>query len=132
MTTTDQVKKNNKGNIRSMKIAIIVLFVAVIIASGVYILYKTQPGIFGNQTTNDAQEKGFGQGSGGDPAQMTVYNDQAVAAWESGDKEKAKELAQKGLEEGKNLTSAQMKELSDPIETSFNLQTMAGGGGPSQ
>lgn len=125
MTNSKNGKRISKKNI-SFGVAILLLVVFIVIG---YFLYTTPPSFFGSQEAT--KEKGFGQGEGGDPKAIINYNDQAVAAWKSGDKEKAQELAQKGVEAGKSLTSAQMKELPDPIETSYNLQTMAGGQGPS-
>lgn len=127
MTNSKNGKHISKKNV-SFGIAIILLVLIAIIAG--YLLYTSQPTLFGGKETQ--KEKGFGQGTGGDPKAMVEYNDQAIAAWKAGDKEKAKELAQKGLETGKNLTTAQMKELPDPIEASYNLQAMANGQGPSQ
>lgn len=132
MTNTNQRRKRSKRTILAVKIGVGMLFVAAIAVSGVYIFYETQPNAQEGTTSDTPSKEGFGQGKGGNPTQMTSYNDQAVAAWKAGDKEKAKELAQKGVETGSKLTSKQMKQVPNSIEVSYNLQVMSEGEGPSR
>ncbi len=59
--------------------------------------------------------------AGGDPALVTSYYQQALSAWKAGDKEKAKSLAQKGLDVNEQLTEAQKSQVPDQMNTIYNL-----------
>lgn len=60
-------------------------------------------------------------GTGGDPGLVTSYHDQAVAAWKVGDKSKAKELAQKGLDANKQLTEPQMQQVPKRTQVIYDM-----------
>ncbi len=55
-------------------------------------------------------------GTGGDVLVFNRAYEDALVAWKSGDKEKAKELAQKGLDENEKLSVQQQETIDYQIE----------------
>ena len=65
--------------------------------------------------------------TGADPAQFIKYHEDAVAAWNAGDKEKAKELAQKGLDLNDQLTNDQLTSIQDQSEKIYDMSDILRG-----
>lgn len=59
--------------------------------------------------------------TGGDPNLFIKYHKEALAAWKSGDKSKAKELAQKGLDVNNQLTPEQQEKIPKQSDKSYDL-----------
>ena len=58
----------------------------------------------------------YKEGSGGNYKLVIQYHDESIAAWKSGDKNKAKELAEQGLAENDKLTIKQQSEVPQQME----------------
>lgn len=78
------------------------------------------PGVI-NQTQTSKK------GQGGEPKLVEQYHSEAVAAWKAGDKQKAKELAQKGLDENDQLTPKQQLEVPDQMGKAFEMYEISRG-----
>ena len=65
--------------------------------------------------------------TGGDPNLVVSYHEQAIAAWKAGDKEKAKELATKGLELNDQLTTDQQAQIPSQSDVMFELYDISKG-----
>ena len=65
--------------------------------------------------------------TGGDPAQVIKYHEDAVTAWRSGDKEKAKELAQKGLDLNDQLTNDQLTTIPNQSDKIYDMSDITEG-----
>lgn len=65
--------------------------------------------------------------TGGDPAQLIKYHEDAVAAWRTGDKERAKELAQKGLDLNDQLTNDQLMSIQDQPDKIYDMSDILRG-----
>lgn len=59
--------------------------------------------------------------AGGNPGLLTDYYQQALDAWKAGDKEKAKSLAQRGLDVNDQLTEAQKQQVPNQIDVVYDL-----------
>lgn len=100
----------------------LILFVIIGFATAYYFVYGKDA-----QIPEDRRDitgpavKAVPEPAGGDPALVVSYYQQALSAWKAGDKEKAKSLAQKGLDVNEQLTEAQKSQVPDQMNTIYNL-----------
>ncbi len=81
-----------------------------------------------SRTNHPSETTGrYVDGSGGNPKLVVSYHDQAVAAWKAGNKRKAKDLANKGLQADYQLTSAQQSEVPNQMGKLFDLNDIVKG-----
>lgn len=102
-------------------VCILLLLVSSIIA-GYYVSNKII-----NTPLDNSEPKPYKEGPGGDPRLVTKYHDQAVIAWKAGDKEKAIDLAKKGLNENEQLTIDQQGEVPSQATMIFDLYDISQG-----
>lgn len=119
-------KKSNKTIrtvFKSKKIFVLILLIVIL---GAIAFATMQNVIF--LPSGDANDKPYyTQGKGGDYKEIIDTHEQAIAAWKRGDKQKAKELAQRGLDENKNLTTEQQKKIPDQMNKIFDLYDISQG-----
>lgn len=63
--------------------------------------------------------------AGGDPQLVISYHQQSVAAWKAGDKEKAKHLAQEGLNLNDQLTTDQQAQIPQQGDIVYEMYDIA-------
>lgn len=119
-------KKSNKTIRTVFKSKKIFVLILLIIILGAIALATMQNAIF--LPSKDANDKPYyTQGNGGDYQEIIDTHEQAIAAWKRGDKQKAKELAQRGLDENKNLTTDQQKKIPNQMSKIFDLYDITQG-----
>ncbi len=65
--------------------------------------------------------------TGGDPAAVIRYHEQAISAWQAGDKVRAKELAQKGIDINDSLKPEQLPQIPNQMNIIFELSDISQG-----
>lgn len=105
-----------------------IIFLTLFVSIAVFVLYFYKSEMFSQHKTNTTSEQTSPkEGAGGDPAVVTKYHDDALSAWKSGDKQKAKELAQKGLDANDQLTYKQQLEVPHQMSTVLEMNDIATG-----
>lgn len=112
-------KKTHKKRV-SLVVLTFLLLGGVVIAFFVY--YSGGISTIIEKSKNSSKiEEPYKPGKGGDPSLVTSYHDQAVEAQKSGNDEKAKELAEKGLSANTQLTIAQQEQVPNQANTIIEL-----------
>lgn len=113
---------------RLLRLIIGVLVLLVIVVGLYWFSQQVLTNIKNNDSTNHSST--YKGGPGGDPKLVISYNNQAKAAWVAGDKQKAKELAKKGLKASAQLTIAQQRGIPDQMGVVVSLYNLSKGRGP--
>ncbi len=125
-----QDKAHSKNKLNQVWLVVLVVML-LLVSVFVYLLFFKDSNFLGlNGDADTSSERTFGGGKGGDANLAQSYDNQAVAAWKSGDKAKAKDLANKGMQEASKLSTEQLKQLPDAIGLTYRLQTMSDGEAP--
>lgn len=118
-TKSNSGKKTHKKRV-SLVVLTFLLLGGVVIAFFVY--YSGGISTIIEKSKNSSKiEEPYKPGKGGDPSLVTSYHDQAVEAQKSGDDEKAKKLAEKGLSANTQLTIAQQEQVPNQANTIIEL-----------
>jgi hypothetical protein len=122
-------KKHSKTR-KLLLIAFVIVFFLISLLAAYYILYIP------NQIKNGSQKVSLGEpvkgGPGGDVQSLNTYYKEALAAFKAGDKQKAKLLAGKGLDENSQLTLEQRQQVIGQSEVIINLERIQRGKEPMQ
>lgn len=112
-------KKTHKKRVSLLVLTFLLLGTAVI---AFFVYYSGGISTIIEKSKNSSKIKEpYKPGKGGDPSLVSSYHDQAVEAQKSGDDEKAKELAEKGLEVNNQLTVVQKEAVPDQANTIIEL-----------
>lgn len=107
-------KKLHNRRVVFMIILLVTVLVGVI--AGLYVVLTDKNIDLLGTSKNKSTSGYYTPGTGGDISVFNKSYDGAVAAWKQGDKDKAKELAQIGLDENEKLSVKQQEEIDDQIE----------------
>ncbi len=114
---------------RKRKILFAIAVMAVIVGVGVFVAIWYPQLLPQNNIGIDSVEP-YKEGSGGESAKLTSHYDAAMSEWEKGNKAIAKEHAQKGLDENRQLKISQQEEVPDQAQKIIRLSNIVDGVDP--
>lgn len=92
-------------------LSIVILLLLLVFFASSYYFFTNKNKENKQQPSQSIVDEDPPEGSGGDPNVLVDNHRNAIEAWKIGDQDRAKEYAQKVIDENKNLTYKQMDEL---------------------
>ncbi|MBI5357446.1 hypothetical protein HZB74_01210 [Candidatus Saccharibacteria bacterium] len=123
-----KIDKPKIKKLKTKKSILLIVFIFAFIGLTIFYLYSNKNKDDAKIPQNSQQPmETYKEGPGGDPSLVISYHDQAVTAFKAGDKEKAKELAIKGLDENSKLTEAQQAQIQGQMKIVYDMSDISKG-----
>lgn len=120
-------KGHKKRALSKKKIFSLLLAIIIIVFACALAIFLTKGYIDYKQSKTDSKyelSQRYKEGAGGNPKSVISYHDQAIKAWKSGDKQKARDFAQKGVDAAKELTAKQNLDIPNQATVILNLNAI--------